>query len=302
MSIKDKRFFSASSSVFWLILGIILFLLLPYFKNGFYSENKIKEWEKNFEQEKIRKDSLGNLKKGKTIVIHWSWKDYKKDKHEISFSVQERDVLNAKGYRTRYNGFNFIGNIYSDFINCSESVIDAMYQAMNRDIAKKKLRDMDVLNYIVTAIQTPPYTKITNEKGECPCKDMGSNWLDDCYPRPDGQGCCNGVVPSAVYTPAEFIYQKTGDCDTKAILAYALLKKFKYDAAVLVGFTSNSIKDPGAHCMLGVAGVKPVVPGAKVRHSGRLYYPWEVTSFNPYFVLGNINMWQVWRDWEVVCN
>jgi hypothetical protein len=30
---------------------------------------------------------------------------------------------------------------------------------------KKKLRDMDILNYVVTAIQTPPDTKITNEKG-----------------------------------------------------------------------------------------------------------------------------------------
>ncbi|MEY4860316.1 MAG: hypothetical protein RL059_15 [Bacteroidota bacterium] len=302
MSTKDKGFFSVSSSVFWVILGIILFLLLPYFKNGFYNEEKAKEWVKNFEQEKIRKDSLGNLKKGKTVVIHWAWKDFNKDKHEISFLVQELDILRAKKFRTDYNGFNFIGNLYRDFINSSEPVIDSMFQAMNRDVSKKKLRDMDILNYVVTAIQTPPYTKITNEKGECPCKDMGSNWLDDCYPRQDGQGCCNGVVPLAVYTPAEFIYQKTGDCDTKSILAYALLKKFKYDVAILVGFTSNNIKDPGAHCMLGVAGVKPIIPGAKVRHSGRLYYPWEVTSFSPYFVLGNVNMWRVWRDWEVVCN
>lgn len=302
MSTKDKGFFSVSSSIFWVILGIILFLLLPYFKNGFYNEEKAKEWVENFDEQKHTIDSIGNSNNSKKVVIRWTWKDFNKDRHEISFCVQRGEIQRAKKFRIGYSGSNFNGNIYQDFINISESVIDSMYQAMHKDVRKKKLRDMDLLNYIVTAIQTPPYTKITNEEGECPCKDMGSNWLDDCYPRPDGQGCCNGVVPLAVYTPAEFIYQKTGDCDTKAILAYALLKKFKYDAAVLVGFTSNSIKDPGAHCMLGVAGVKPVVPGAKVRHSGRLYYPWEVTSFNPYFVLGNINMWQVWRDWEVVCN
>jgi hypothetical protein len=302
MSTKDKRFFSVSSYIYWLILGIIIFLFLPYFKNGFYNEEKVKQWVKNFEQKKIRKDSMGNVKKGNMVTIYWAWKDFNKDKHEISFSVQEKDVESARNYRRSYNNINSIGNLYIDFIRSSESVIDSMYFAMRKDIDRKKLKGIGILNYIVTAIQTPPYTKITNEKGECPCKDMGRDWLDDCHPRPDGKGCCNGVVPLAVYTPAEFIYQKTGDCDTKTILAYALLKKFKYDAAVLVGFTSNSIKNPGAHCMLGVAGVKPEVPTAKVRHSGRLYYPWEVTSYEPYCVLGNMNMWQVWRGWEVVCN
>jgi len=302
MSVKDKRFFNLSSILFWVILGIVLFLCLPYFKNGLYEDESVIKWVKNFEKKKIYIDSFQKQQNDKNISINWVWSDFKNDKHEISFSVQLKDIIYAKEYRKKYYESINVGNLYVDFIKISEPVISSMYSAMRNDVENKKLNKFDVMNYIVSAIQTPTYTKITNEPNECPCKDMGIDWTSDCYPRTDGKGCCNGVIPFAVYTPAEFIYQKTGDCDTKTIIAYALFKKFGFDAAVLTGYTSNDIRNPGGHCMLGVAGVKPNMPASTVKYQGHIYYPWEVTNFDPSFVLGNMNMWKVWKDWEVVCN
>jgi hypothetical protein len=115
-------------------------------------------------------------------------------------------------------------------------------------------------------------------------------------------GCCNNVIPIAAYTPAEFIYKKTGDCDTKALIAYALLKKFGYDAAVILGDVYGVDNRAGKHAMLALANVNPVIPSQNVRYRGRIYYPWEVTSFRDACQLGNMAMWNGWSNWEVICN
>lgn len=187
--------------------------------------------------------------------------------------------------------------LYSDFVNISEPVIDSMTNAFKLDIEKNKFReDIQVLNYVVSAIQFPEYTKITH-KEECPCNDMGRDWVNDCTPRKDGRGCCNNVVPFAVYTPTEFIYYKTGDCDTKSLIAYAILKKMGFDAAIIVGDTQG-----GPHAMLAIANVRPVVFSKYVKQNSKIYFPWEVTSRRNDFVLGNIGMWNNWENWSVSLN
>jgi hypothetical protein len=158
---------------------------------------------------------------------------------------------------------------------------------------------------VVTAIQTPPYTLINGpsefDSDQCPCNQYGTNWLNDCHPRPDGKGCCNNVAPYAVFTPAEFIVKKTGDCDTKSLIAYALLKKMGYDAALIVGNVKSG-GTIGKHAMLAIANFKPAIQTSYLEYNGLIYYPWEVTGFDSGNLLGNMSMWENWSDWEIICN
>jgi hypothetical protein len=127
---------------------------------------------------------------------------------------------------------------------------------------------------------------------------MNRWWSDECKPLLNGTGCCNNIKPFGIFSPTEFIFKKTGDCDTKALIAYGLLKRMGYDAAVLVGDVAG-----GGHAMLGLANVKPIIPTKIVNFRGRAYYPWEVTSFDGSCKLGNMSMWEPnWHNWEVVCN
>lgn len=230
------------------------------------------------------------------IYITWAWEDYEGSQHEIAFNVNRADSSKAADFRSSYT-ISDISLLYYDFIEVSAGPLDSMYHAMINDIRSKNLAGQQVLDYVVSAIQTPEYTKITNEN-ECPCNDMGQEWEDDCNPRADGKGCCNLVLPYAVYTPTEFIVKKTGDCDTKALIAYALLKKMGYKSALLLGQVSG-----GYHAMLGLTEVNPVIPSRYVRHNNRVYYPWEVTGdYNGDCRLGNMNMWPVWNNWRVVCD
>jgi hypothetical protein len=267
--------------------------MLPYLKNGFYNEEETVNWLKRFSKQRVEKSDPNRVEKQKGVLkIYWSWNDYEGRQHEIGFNISEQTYERAIEFRKKYrtNGKS-VGDLYLEFIYNSNDAIDSMVAAMRKDIQQKKLGGMEVLNYIVTAVQSPAYTKITHTK-QCPCEDMGRKWLDDC----------NNVIPMAVYTPAEFIVQKTGDCDTKAVMAFALLKKMNFDVAILLGDVLDGANNPGKHAMLGVSNFAPVIPSKSLRYMGKIYHPWEVTSFELGNQLGNMAMWNGWRNWAVVCN
>jgi hypothetical protein len=257
-------------------------------------------WLNQFDTTRIVQiDTSGLQKNDKNIIsVNWKWEDFENKNQSIQFSFLKRDLDKAFNYRVKYDRMFFMpSKLYADFVNISMPVLDSMTIAFKKGITNNKFTDdIQVLNYVVSAIQFPEYTKITH-KDECPCNDMGRDWVNDCKPRKDGRGCCNNVVPFAVYTPTEFIYYKTGDCDTKSLIAYAILKKLGYDAAVIVGDANR-----GPHAMLAIANIRPVIFSRYVKQNSKIYFPWEVTSRVNEFVLGNVGMWDTWDNWSVVLN
>lgn len=330
---KKLNVLRISSLVFWIILALIM--LLPFFKDNFFTVETTEDWLKSFDEEQFIEEDSIVLKKEKIVIedsllfkeenrnkkdsivlkkvkididsinsieedieklpkydINWVWSDYSGFKHQISFKILKRDVDKARVFRERYS-FSTKKNIYLDFVKISNPVIDSMLKAMKSDLLKKDIKGFEVLNYVVTAIQTPPYTLIG---GKCEYK-YGINFINDCSPREDRRGCCENIKPFGLFTPAEFILQKTGDCDTKSLVAYALLKKLGFEAAMLTGDTER-----GPHAMLGLANVVPSIPSKYVQYNGSIYYPWEVTEKWDGFQLGNMTMWRGWLNWNVVCN
>lgn len=298
---RNKKIFDFNNSGFWIIIGLIIFLSAPIFRNFFYNDDKLMVWLNQFDTTnviRIDTSSLQKYTKNDFLTVNWKWDDFENKNHSIQFSFLKKDLEKAYRFRINYDKLFFNpSQLYSDFVSVSESVIDSMTNALKLDIEKNKFReDIQVLNYVVSAIQYPNYTKITHLE-ECPCNDMGRDWVNDCAPRKDGRGCCNNVVPFAVYTPTEFIYYKTGDCDTKSLIAYAILKKMGYDAAIIVGDTKG-----GPHAMLALANVRPIVYSKYVKQNSKIYFPWEVTSRRDDCVLGNVGMWQNWQNWSVSLN
>jgi hypothetical protein len=297
---RKKEIFDLNNSLFWIILGLIIFLSSPLFRNYFYNDDKLMVWLNQFDTTRIVQiDTSGLQKNDKNIIsVNWNWKDFENKNQLIKFSFLKRDLEKAFYYRVKYDRIFFMpSKLYSDFVNISMPVLDSMTNAFKKGIKTNKYtEDIQVLNYVVSAIQYPEYTKIS-DKDECPCNDMGRDWVNDCNPRKDGKGCCNNVVPFAVYTPTEFIYYKTGDCDTKSLIAYAILKKLGYDAAIIEGYANH-----GPHAMLAIANVRPVIFSRYVKKNSKIYFPWEVTSRINEFVLGNVGMWHTWDNWSVVLN
>lgn len=296
---SKSKIFNVGSLVFWVSLGLILFFSLPFFKDGFYDDQSYKKYIATLDlsKQEEQKDEVSKNDSADFKTLRWSWTDYGGNSHNILFTSKLSSLRKAVKYRSSYSAFfNSYSDICADFINVSMPVIDSMAAAMQSNMSIMNITGAKQLEYVVTAVQQPTYTKIAVDN-ECPCIDMGRKWLNDCNARKDGKGCCNNVRPIGLFTPAEFIFQKTGDCDTKALLAYALLKKMNFDVALITGDT-----ELGPHAMLAVANIRPKVYSQFVSKHGIKYYPWEVTSKSPDNILGNITMWKTWQNWTVVLN
>jgi hypothetical protein len=79
---------------------------------------------------------------------------------------------------------------------------------------------------------------------------------------------CNGNIMYGLYSPAEFVYQLKGDCDTRTVLLYTLLENFGFDAVILISREYE-------HSMLGI---DLPMAGDYITSNGRNYFFWETTN------------------------
>ena len=144
-------------------------------------------------------------------------------------------------------------------------------QQMKKYMKGNNLDYMNALEYVCSSIQDIPYTLILNETNGCPCEQDFGSFSANCKVQSDGRGCCDDVMPFGVYSPFEFVYKETGDCDTRALLAFTILKEMWFDVAVMVSENMG-------HSVLGVANIGRAGDSFGTNLYGKKYYLWELTN------------------------
>ncbi len=299
---KNKAaLFRILNLAFWITLFVLILFVIPFINNETFRHSEIAQWYDKFDTTLIEVDSTfisdddqnkfdtlnrkEDSSKTQLEHFHWIWRDYNGRRCELKFSIPEDEFDKAERFRSNYNSFPFNQSaLYQDFIDISRGPLQILSEAFTKEMDRRHLQGIDRLNFVVSAIQTPPYTYV---------KNSGCDAGQRCAP----DGCCGHVLPYAVYTPTEYIFQQTGDCDTKSLICYALLKSHGVNAALICGDT-----DGGLHAMLGVADYRPVIPSRAIRNNGVIFHPWETTNFDHSFQLGNMRMWRIWRGWHVTNN
>jgi hypothetical protein len=104
---------------------------------------------------------------------------------------------------------------------------------------------------------------------------------------------CNGNVAFGLYSPVEFLGRMHGDCDTRTVLLYTLLKNFGYDPLII-----NSHEYLHSMLALDVAS-----SGDDFEYKGKRYAYWETTNVG--WLAGmlppdmnNKDYWSVALDYE----
>jgi hypothetical protein len=268
---KEKRFLDISNWIFWILLSVILLMLLPYFKNDFYNDQPIEKWLSQFDTISPKPEPItdtSSLKKSDTTSI-LKWCDFNNEWFKIKYKHPKNALIRSK--TNRLAGQYGIG-IYDHMYRHDKVFLSNLISQMKKHIKQQSLNYIEALEYVCSSIQYFPYTLITNSNEPCPCQTNFGYYYDDCSYK-TGNGCCSGVDPFAVYSPFEFVYKHTGDCDTRSLTAFTLLKNMGFDVAVMVS-------EKESHSVLGV-----VIPGRM--HSnlskgsntfGKKYLLWELTS------------------------
>lgn len=104
---------------------------------------------------------------------------------------------------------------------------------------------------------------------------------------------CNGNVALGLYSPVEFLGKMHGDCDTRTVLLYTLLRNFGYEPLII-----NSKEYLHSMLALDVAS-----SGDDFEYKGRRYAFWETTNVG--WLAGmlppdmnNKDYWSVALDYE----
>lgn len=198
---------------------------------------------------------------------HRSWRDNYGNSYSSDLSVRTRDYVNLKDWQKRFvpiSTDNFWGDLYRYMDQTDAPSLDLVFQAFETIHSEKRLNQMEFAEMVVTCIQDIPYSFVF------PDRCLPPNYYDDSIRRVlEGcPNCCIGNIPFGVQNPVSFIQNLKGDCDTRTVLIYSILKHFNYDVAI-----ANS--DFYRH---SVMGINLPASGLHKIYRGKKYMLWETTA------------------------
>jgi hypothetical protein len=295
---NSKKYFNIGNLIFWILLLFLFLVFIPFFGDFFFNEKLVKEWEKELKTEDRQDEEWDDTEYEDTSTVNgkinivWKWQDYDLEWHQISFSVDSVQLNQVPGFREDQG--NILNVLYGKLHDNSLPIMDPMIEAFKAEIKKqnypKQEAYMKSMELVASAVQFIPYTLVLDDQEECPCEMPFGSFSADCKVQSDGRGCCSGIMPLGVYAPAEFMYHKKGDCDTRSLFAYTILNELGFDVAVMVS------QEEG-HSVLGVHLKNRNCPSYGRDASGKKYFLWELTARGfqlGYDVKGN--------DWESYLN
>lgn len=218
-----------------------------------------------------------------------SWRDNSGNDFKGTLSVRKEDHFRledlSKNYTASSNDVYFWGGLYDYLEQQSTPSLDLLFTTFEQIGRDNSLNQMEFADMVTSCIQDIPYSLVfesvclsANQYADKTIKDV----LDNC---PD---CCVGSKAFGIQAPVEFMATLKGDCDSRTVLIYSILKHFGYDVAIL-----NS--EEYRHSILGL---NIPASGAYKPHRGKKYYLWETTS--KFFRLGhmapgmeNISYWDI---------
>jgi len=277
----ERQYFNRSALLFFILFGLVCLLLAPYLAKKLFRDGVVKEMEDEQAraekaEEWLREDpaDTASTPGGKKIV--WKWQDFDGGLHKISFEVNETSLAEVTRLREEmdFDGSNISG-LYSNLHQNSKGIMKPMIEAMKDEIKKSGFASDEVymksLEMVASAVQYIPYTLVIDNSGRCPCEMPFGSFSSDCQVQDNGRGCCAGIIPFGVYAPAEFMNHKKGDCDTRSLFAYLLLKDMGFDVAVMISMQKG-------HSVLGVHLSNKTYPDYGSSPGGKKYYLWELTA------------------------
>ena len=190
-----------------------------------------------------------------------SWNDYNNRTYYGDFKFKYGDYIKSKENKEEIILFSQ-KELYSSLNNFDSNKLDLIYSTLQKIKIDNNLNRNRFAEVVVSLIQSIPYSY--NIEGNCNGDDLPSAYKNDII---SGTPCISNVRHD-ILTPLEFFYFKKGDCDSRTVLIYTILKRFGYDVAIL-----NS--DLYSHSMIGIN-----IPayGKYKLINGKKYYFWETTN------------------------
>lgn len=230
-------------------------------------------------------DSFSESSPDKKIQVNLKWKGLDGKKYNGTYSILKSDWTKSSNHLKQLSYSSLAtsyGSVYQSMYNHDVNKMDGLYSMLDSIQESNEQTTTEFASTIVSMVQSIEYTLIVDVS----CAEARSTWASSM----NLEGIkCEGFAPFGLKTPLEFLCTLSGDCDTRTLLLYTILKHYNYDVAII-----NS--EYYAHSMLGVD--LPSTHGIYKRNGSKKYYFWETTSEgfrmgNLPRETGNINYWNI---------
>ncbi len=272
------RFFGKSflGKIFSFILILLLFgMALRYFsKQGEEFVPKEKKDGNIKISPPIKKDPLdGSNNKDFTTEKEIQWYDFINHQYIakyatsslLFFESQKTGAALAKNGNPA-NTISYFNGLYSGMVQNDNPKIKEIVTQFSEKARSKNLNQLETAEMVTTFVQEIPYYLIHDYTCEQVITKSNSSFISDYHK--DGRPCLPNV-PGGVQSPYEFLHNLKGDCDTRSLLAFALLKELGISASVWVS-------EAYGHSILGVG--LPFTGGVNKTIDGINHYGVELTA------------------------
>lgn len=227
-----------------------------------------------------------------TLINHFiRWKDYNSALYEANLAISASDFRSSSFAHDQFDEPNLSGlaPVYSYLGRNDDSKLFRVYNTFDSIKQQRGLDEVSFAKIIVSCIQSVPFYLVVDRSCSDPYYDDDyiQNYLASC-----AGDCCIGYEKYGVRSPVEFLSDLKGDCDTRSLLLYTILKHYNYNVALL---TSKYYK----HALIAV-NFKSFDTGEGVAMNihNHNYYLWETTGagFNVGIIptyLQDLGYWEI---------
>lgn len=241
-----------------LILGLLAIMALWFVfggENTSVSEDESKE-------EFIKNNKI--IKTGDSLLHVRQWKDYQINQLSGKYYTYYPEFDNSLKFRNNFESNDF-SEIYQNLVDKDRNTVEVYAHLFDSLNTVNKWNRQQLAEAIVTSIQSIPYVLVHDQSCQQAIRESGSSFLIQYHK--DGKECLPNIK-FGVQGGYEFMHNLKGDCDTRSLLCFELLSRFKFPVAML-------ISEAYGHCILGI---DLPMKGKSVGNYKHNYLVWETTA------------------------
>ena len=255
--------------------SIVLFIVYYFYNNKHFIKSELKPQKtedgsvKIYPPEEDRDNPDPNVKDFLSKK-ELNWWDFLNKSYQIMYSTSSvnfrKSTINREASipKTAQDETQFYSSIYNKLNQFDDKFLDSFIDKIQLKRKKANLNVPQTAEMVVTMIQEIPYVLVHDQS--CQKAVAGGGFVKDYH---EDKKPCMPNIAAGVQSPYEFLHNLKGDCDTRSLLAFAILKELQISASIWVSETYG-------HSILGVG--LPIAGGVHKTIDGVNHYGVELTA------------------------
>jgi hypothetical protein len=237
----------------WAGWGVILFIVLYLYNNKYFIKSELKPQKtedgsvKVYPPEEDRDNPDPNVKDFLSKK-ELNWWDFLNKSYQIIYSTSSvnyrKSTMNREASipKTAQDETQFYSSIYNKLNQFDDKFLDSFIDKIKLKRKKAKLNVPQTAEMVVTMIQEIPYVLVHDQSCQKAVAEAGSGFIKDYH---EDKKPCMPNIAAGVQSPYEFAHNLKGDCDTRALLGYTILKRMGIPSSIWISTAYG-------HSVLGV--------------------------------------------------